>query len=142
MTKDLDAVIEKTHEAVSRTLSGDAEAYRGVVSARDDVTFGNSFGVFVRGQDDVSNKLIETGERYGNVEVLGFQPIARYVADDLACLVEVELYRARVDASPGFAVIGQRVTNLFRLEDGDWRLIHRHADIPSPFPSTVAASRP
>ena len=141
MTTDLDAVIEKTHEAVTRTLSGQADVYRGVLSVQDDVTFGNSFGVFVSGQDEVSDKLAETGARYRNVEILGFQPVARYVADDLACLVEVELYRARVDGTE-FAVIGQRVTNVFRLEDGGWRLVHRHADIPSPFRSTAAGTGP
>jgi len=50
--------------------------------------------------------------------------------------VEVEHFRAKVGDSDDLATIRLRVTSVFRLEDGTWKLVHRHADpITTPQPS-------
>jgi hypothetical protein len=54
--------------------------------------------------------------------------IEKYVADSMACVVEVESGEARVAGSAEMTNISVRVTSLFRLEDGNWKLVHRHAD--------------
>jgi ketosteroid isomerase-like protein len=68
-------------------------------------------------------------------EIVSFEPVARLVTDDLACIVEVERFRAKVGGEDNLATIALRVTSLFRPEDGTWKLVHRHADpITTPLP--------
>lgn len=47
---------------------------------------------------------------------------------ELAYLVEIETYRAKVGGSDEFSPAGLRVTTVFRPEDGTWKVVHRHGD--------------
>jgi hypothetical protein len=128
----LDEAIEQSRFVLAGTLGGDADAHLALLSERDDVTLANPFGL-ARGRAAVSEALLGARNHFSAVEVVGVQPVAKYVGDDLACVVEVELYRAKVGEDDDFTVFGVRVTNVFRLEDGRFRLVHRHTDlVPDP----------
>jgi ketosteroid isomerase-like protein len=92
------------------------------------VTLGNPFGPFVRGRQKIVETTAGAAKRYRDGEIVGFELIAKHVTDDLACVVEVERFRAKVGGSDDVATIGLRVTSIFRPEDGTWKLVHRHAD--------------
>jgi ketosteroid isomerase-like protein len=92
------------------------------------VTLGNPFGPFARGRQKVVETAAGAARRYRDGEIVGFDLIAKYVTDDLACVVEVERFRAKVGGSDDLVTIGLRVTSIFRPEDGTWKLVHRHAD--------------
>ncbi len=73
--------------------------------------------------------------RYCDGEIVGFESVARHGTNDLACVVEVERFQAKVGGSAELATIALRVTSIFRNEDGTWKLVHRHADpITTPQP--------
>jgi ketosteroid isomerase-like protein len=46
----------------------------------------------------------------------------------LAYIVEIERYRVRAGDAEQVAPSTLRVTTVFRLEDGEWKIAHRHAD--------------
>ena len=125
---DLESAIERSHGALREIINGNPEVYERLFSDREDVTLGNPFGPFARGRQAVSETVTDAASRYREGEIIGFDPVAKYVTDDLACVVEVERFRAKVGGSNDLATIGLRVTSLFRPEDGRWRLAHRHAD--------------
>lgn len=127
-SEDLDSAIEQSHGALSEIIRGDAKGYHELFSERDDVTLGNPFGPFVRGRQKILETTANASTRYLDGEVLGFDLLAKHVSDDLACVVEIERYRAKVGGSDDLATIGLRVTSIFRPEDGAWKLVHRHAD--------------
>lgn len=132
---DLDSAIEQSHFALSEIVRGNAEPFQLLYSHREDVTLGNPFGPFARGWQEVAETAAGAASRYREGEIVGFEPVARHVTDDLACIVEVERFRARVGGGEDLAAIALRVTSLFRPEDGTWKLVHRHADpITTPQP--------
>ena len=62
--------------------------------------------------------------------------MAKFVTSDLACIVEVERYRAKVGGSENITPVTLRVTSILRAEDGTWKIVHRHADpISTPQPA-------
>jgi ketosteroid isomerase-like protein len=65
---------------------------------------------------------------YRDGEVTGFETIAKYATPDLAYIVEVERYKAKVGGSEDIVPIALRVTSVLRPEDGTWKIVHRHAD--------------
>jgi ketosteroid isomerase-like protein len=50
------------------------------------------------------------------------------VTRDLAFTLEIERFEAKIAGSDEFSPVALRVTSIFRLEDGSWKLLHRHAD--------------
>ena len=51
-----------------------------------------------------------------------------YVTAELAYVVQIERAKAKVGASEDITPYALRATNIFRPEDGEWKLVHRHAD--------------
>jgi ketosteroid isomerase-like protein len=124
----LEETIDRCHRDLATLLNGDASPWRETFSQRGDVTLGNPFGPFVRGIDDVMSTAQAAADRYRDGEIVGFERVGSYVSNDLACIAEVERFRARVGGSDSVADVALRVTSTFRREDGVWRLVHRHAD--------------
>jgi hypothetical protein len=112
--RDLDSAIDQSHFALGEIVRGNPEPYQVLLSHREDVTLGNPFGPFVRGWDQVADTAADAASRYRDGEIIGFDPIARYVSDDLACIVEVERFRAKVGGSQDLASVALRVTSIYR----------------------------
>jgi ketosteroid isomerase-like protein len=73
---------------------------------------------------------------YRDGEIIGFENVAKFVTSELACIVEVERYRAKVGGSEDMTPVTLRVTSILRPEDGTWKIVHRHADpITTPQPA-------
>ena len=56
--------------------------------------------------------------------------VAAQVGNDLASSVELETYIERDNG--GTKEMTLRATQVYRREDGQWRIIHRHGDILTP----------
>jgi ketosteroid isomerase-like protein len=97
-------------------------------SRRDDVTVGNPFGPFVRGWEQVSETVAGAATYYRDGEVTRFERVATYATADLACVVEVEQFRAKIGGSDELSSVALRVTSVVRREGDDWRIVNRHAD--------------
>jgi ketosteroid isomerase-like protein len=72
-----------------------------------------------------------------------FEVVAAGASGDLAYTVGYEHNRVKVDGQPTTYTL--RVTHVYRREDGQWRIVHRHADFPPAedqpiaFPASAAA---
>jgi ketosteroid isomerase-like protein len=141
-TSDLDSAIEQSHAALAAILKGDPGGYEALFSDREDVTLGNPFGPFALGRKKVEATLAGAASHYRDGEVTGTELVAKYISDDLACIVEVERGRAKVGGGNELFPVAVRVTSLFRLERGNWKLVHRHADpITTPRPAASVIQR-
>ena len=125
---DLEGAIEKSHFASREIVKGNPEPFEVLFSQREDVTLGNPFGPFVRGWQRVAETVAGAAARYRDGEIVAFEPIAKYATDELACVVEVERFRAKVGGSDDLTAVVLRVTSVFRFGDDTWKLVNRHAD--------------
>ena len=60
--------------------------------------------------------------------MVGLETIEKYVTDELAYIVRVERARAKVGGNEDITPITLRVTMIFSPEEGEWKIVHRHAD--------------
>jgi ketosteroid isomerase-like protein len=144
VASSLDVMVDRCHAALGEIARGNAEPWADLFSRQGDVSLGNPFGPFALGFDDVMSAVRQAAERYRDGELIGFDRIATYEARDLACVLEVEGFRARVGDSSDMADVSLRVTSLYRAEGGEWMLVHRHADpitTPRPAESVVNSGR-
>jgi len=124
---NLDGMIDVYHVAADEFSRGDPKPVKALFSEREDVTLANPFGPAVRGSEEVSGALDYASSRFrdGNVS---FERIAIYASPDLATILELERWNAKVGGSEDLAPFDLRVTSTFRREGNAWKLVHRHAD--------------
>ena len=97
-------------------------------SRRDDVILANPFGPPVRGFDEVAKASDLAASQARDGEFLGAEIIERYVTAELAYVVEIERAKAKIGGSEEITPFDLRVTMIFRPEEGEWKVVHRHAD--------------
>jgi len=62
--------------------------------------------------------------------------VTKYVTPDLAYVVQIERVQAKVGGREDITPFALRTTMIFRPEEGEWKVAHRHADaITSPQPA-------
>jgi len=133
---DVDELIERYQLAMDGLVNGDPEPLKEIYSHRQDVSLANPFGPPVRGWDESARAMEGSASKYRDGEIVGFENVAKYVTPELACIVEIERYRAKVGGSEAISPVTLRVTSIFRPEDGTWKIVHRHADpITTPQPA-------
>jgi SnoaL-like domain len=54
--------------------------------------------------------------------------VAEYATAELACILWMERTNARVGGAEKVTPCDLRVTIALRLEDAEWKVVHRHAD--------------
>jgi ketosteroid isomerase-like protein len=126
--RDVDATMTTVHQALDAFVRGDADPLEEAYSHRDDVSLANPFGPPVRGWADARATMDRAATYYRDGRATGFDRIAEFVTSDLAYVVEIEHYEARVGGSEDQVPVTLRVTTVLRPEDGSWRIAHRHAD--------------
>ena len=128
MTDDQDLPMTEYRRAGLEITRGNPEVYKSLWSRRDDVTLANPFGPPVRGWQGVSDRLDLAASKYLDGQDFESDNIATVIAPELAYTVEVERFRARVGGSDELTRIAIRATTVFRREDGNWKVTHRHGD--------------
>jgi ketosteroid isomerase-like protein len=125
---DLDQVVEQYHLALGEVVKGDPEPLKMIYSHRAEVSLANPFGPPVRGWVEAAQTMERAAARYTDGQIVGFETVAKYVTSELACIVEVERYQAKVGGREDISPMALRVTSILRSEEGTWKVVHRHAD--------------
>jgi ketosteroid isomerase-like protein len=133
---DLDELIEQFHLASDEFLKGNPEPVNKLWSRREDVTLANPFGPPVRGWDEVAKVTEYAASQVRDGELVSVEIVAKHVTAELAYVVEIEHPEAKIGTSEDITPFALRVTMIFRPEDGEWKIVHRHADpITTPQPA-------
>jgi ketosteroid isomerase-like protein len=121
-------IIERYHRAVDAFVTGDAEAQKVLFSRRDDVTLANPIGPPARGWDEVEAAMDRAASQLREGEPCRYEHVSGYAGGSLAYVVELQHTRAKFGDATDIGSISLRVTTIFRREDGEWKVVHRHAD--------------
>lgn len=111
--------------------NGDPTRWLEMWSRNDPVTVFGALGVAPRRTVAVDRNFRQVAARFANGRDFRFEVIAAGASDDLAYNVGYETSLVSLDAGPvGPSRI--RVTHVYRREDGEWKMVHRHGDRPPP----------
>ena len=125
---DVDKLIEQFHLVQGEVVKGNPEPALRLFSHRDVVTLANPLAPPVRGWERVAEVAERAASQFRDGEMVAFENLAKHVTPEFAYVVRVERARAKVGGSEEVAPLALRVTMIFRSEDGEWRIVHRHAD--------------
>lgn len=125
---DLGTFVGQYHLALDEFFRGNPEPAERLYSHREDVSLANPFGPVVVGWERVRETMDRVASIYRDGGATGFETLVAYVTPDLAYLVEVERFKARIGGAEDIASGALRVTSVLRPEGGTWKIVHRHAD--------------
>ena len=125
---DLAQMIEAYQRGSNAFMQGDPELQKALFSRRGDVTLANPLGPPAIGWDQVEKTLEHAASQLREGEPLRYERLSGYETPDLAYNLTIEQSRAKVGGSNEMADIALRVTTIFRREEGEWKIVHRHAD--------------
>jgi ketosteroid isomerase-like protein len=130
----LDSTMPRQIEAETAMHNGQVEPRISMWSSNDPVTlFGAWFSA--TGWDDVSGifkRLVDAMEKCESYDV---ELVAADASGDLAYTVAYEHTTATVNGEPSTYTL--RVTHIYRRENGEWKIVHRHGDRMPDKPSGV-----
>lgn len=121
------AALAELHRALGHVANGDVGPIKALYSHADDATSFYGWGGYEKGWDEVSRRWDWAGERFKGGTV-SHRNITTVVGADLAITTDVETFAVRMAGMEGPTQWSNRVTHVFRFEDGCWRLLHRHAN--------------
>ena len=98
-TSDFDEFVEQYHLALNEFFSGNPEPAKTLYSHREDASLANPFGPVTTGWKQVAETMERAASNYREGEATGFERAAKYVTEDLAYIVEVERFKAKVGGS-------------------------------------------
>ncbi|HEU0028258.1 MAG TPA: nuclear transport factor 2 family protein [Ktedonobacterales bacterium] len=123
--------------------NGDPAPRLALWSRNDPVTV---FGAVktVAGWEEVSQAFHWLGTRFSNCAAFTFDLVAAGVSGDLAYTVGYEHTSVSIEGVPAEPYT-LRVTHVYRRENGEWKIVHRHADSvggPPPLEQSLPAEAP
>ena len=124
----VDELIERYYRAQGEFLRGNPEPVKDLFSHTEDVTLANPYGPPVRGWDEVAKTIEHAASLRSDGTFLGWRILAKCVTAELAYVVQIERAEAKIGAREDIAPLAVRATMIFRPEDGEWKVVHRHAD--------------
>jgi ketosteroid isomerase-like protein len=120
-------VTSRLREAEVSVHNGDATARRAIWSREEPVTVFGAWKSAI-GRDEV-DELFSTLERtFSRCTSYGFELVAADVIGDMAYTVGYEHTQAIVNGEPRAYTL--RATQIYRREGREWRVVHRHGDVP------------
>jgi ketosteroid isomerase-like protein len=105
---------------------GDPEPFKALWARSDDISLFGAFGPCKKGWQQVGKTVEWVASRFRHGVVTCEYEVV-YEGADLAYTVGYEIGDVALDGAPT-AHQRLRVTQIYRREDGQWRLVHRHGD--------------
>ena len=127
--RELRAFVDRCHAAITKQSQGHPEPFLELWSHAGDVTIMAAIGGYQTGFDAV-RELLTAASKTQQFDSWRAENLATVLDGNLAFTVELEHYAHAGDREDKDMTL--RATQIYRREDGQWRVIHRHGDILTP----------
>ena len=119
--------IARLHAAMAKVADGDTSAIRALYAHGPDATSFYGWGGYEKGWEEVARRWDWAGRQFKGGTV-SYENLTTVVTAELAYTTDIETFRTRMEGMDAPTQWSNRVTHIFRLESGEWRLLHRHAN--------------
>ena len=119
--------VERHCHATTGVRNGDPTAFVEQLSTHEPVTLFPASQPSQAGFADVSQAIHRVASVYSGSDAVEFDVVAAGLSGDLAYLVGYERAVSSIEGSADVS-LRLRITQVYRRESGEWKLVHRHAD--------------
>ena len=121
------ATVARLHEAMAGVANGDISGIKALYAHSEDATSFYGWGGYEKGWDAVSRRWDWAGRQFKGGTV-SYRNVTTIVTAELAYTTDIETFKVRMDGMDQPTQWSNRTTHIFCLMDGEWRLLHRHAN--------------
>jgi len=121
-------ILASQAQAEAAMVHGDPEPRMKLWSRRDPVSLMGGWGPNKTGWEELSRTFRWVASRFTKAGDFRWDIEVAYVSGDLGYTVGYERLNASIDGGP-FEPLTVRVTHIYRREDGEWKIVHRHGDL-------------
>lgn len=121
------AALAALRAALADVANGEVAAVKALYSHSDEATSFYGWGGYEKGWAAVSKRWDWAGQQFKGGTV-SHENVTTVVGDDLALVTDIESFEVTMTPGAEPSRWTNRVTHVFRFEDGAWRLLHRHAN--------------
>jgi ketosteroid isomerase-like protein len=126
---DFREFLAKQTEAEEAIVNGDAGPRMELWSRRDPVTLFGAAGMYQSGWDQLGKTFDQVASWFSDVTDFRYDVELADVNGDLAYTLGYERFNGSIRGRPVESVT-VRVTHVYRREEGEWKIVHRHGDNP------------
>lgn len=131
-------ILEQETAMQAAMLNGDPGPMISRWADCDDITVFGGWGRTEKGHTAVTDAMRWVASRFTGADAVDLEHLVIASSEDLAYTAGFERSHVSIDGGPA-GDMTLRVTHIYRRIDGDWKLIHRHADFPPPAPPKTSA---
>ena len=121
-------VLPKQVAAVRAYHNGDVQPRLATWSHRDSVTLFGAWVPLNSGWDNLRRTFASIASRFAESRDFRIEVVAAGASGDLAYLAAIEHDVMNIDGAS--RTVTMRSTHIYRREDGEWKIVHRHSDFP------------
>ena len=125
--RDFEQFMKQRQDASVAWVNGDAAPLERLSTRKGPATFLAPGGGYEKGAEAVLSAYRDGAAHFESGETT-FEVIAMEAGPDLAYVTGIQHAKIIAKGKPGAKPMDLRITEVFRREDGEWKLVHRHAD--------------
>lgn len=125
---DFEQFMKQREQAARAYVRGDAVPLGRMTARTSPATFFSPWGDYCQGAEDVWSRYERDAAAFEPGSDSSFEILHMAAGDGIAYWVGFQRATARMRGSPTPVQFNLRVTEVFRREAGQWKMIHRHAD--------------
>ena len=127
MSESFDTFMERREAAARAFVTGDGSRVEALSAARGQATFFDPGGGFTEGAEKINEGNRAGAKSFGPGGTTHFEIKDKGASGDLAFWTGYQVASVRRDGK--VVPMNIRITEIFRREGDDWRMIHRHASM-------------
>jgi len=132
---DFDQFLEQRQAAGGEYVNGNPEPLGRVVAQQFPATFFSPRGDVTTGTHEVWSRYEQDASVFADGSTNTFEALDSAAGSDIAYWVGFQRSKARLRGKDQPVPFDLRVTEIYRRENDQWKLVHRHADPLKPSPA-------
>lgn len=125
---DFAQFITRREMAATAYVNGNADPLKHIFTLGQEATFFGPKGDIKNGADTVWQTFEKDSMAFNEGSDNKFEMIQYGASGEIGFWVGIQRSNARIAGQENPVKLDLRVTEIFRLENDEWRMIHRHAD--------------
>ena len=125
---DFEQFMKRREDAARAYVNGDAQPVSRISTQISPATFFHPNGDYEQGAQQVSSRYERDAEYFESGGDSSLEILQMAASDGIAYWVGFQRATARLKGKPEAVPMGLRITEVFRREGNEWKLVHRHGD--------------
>jgi ketosteroid isomerase-like protein len=129
MADDFDQFFKQRQAAASAYVTGDGRLVDALVPHEGEASFHSPGGDTVTGAETVAARYLKDAKAFKPIGKSRVEVLQKGASGDLAFWTGYQVATAQIGDMPKPMEMRIRLTEVFRRIGGEWKMVHRHADM-------------